>query len=366
MPDFEDIPINATAEELEAVARMGTAPEDGKTYGRKNGEWVEAIDTNNYNDLSNKPQINSTTLQGNTEFNALDFSAVPQVTGEFLYNNGTKIEDQRWWNKTVQCTTNYEEYQAWYFYKIRNDGDGAVRTNTQPLQEVQYIQKTGSDLNDFRDLEEGNIYQCVSDYAPDHATISNDTQFHKGYFYLFNGYSSQYYYTRIDVQPTSGGGAVTSVNGKTGVVVLNASDVGALPNNTPIPTKTSDLTNDSGFIDNTANNLSNYYDKTAVDNKLADKQNVIDSNNKLPYTLLSDTPTIPTVDQTYDGTSANAQSGVAVASAISGKEDTSNKVTSISAQSTDTQYPSAKCVYDMVGDIETALDTINDSLEDLL
>lgn len=45
-----------------------------------------------------------------------------------------------------------------------------------------------------------------------------------------------------------GGGAVSSVNGKTGAVVLNAEDVGALPDDTAIPTKTSDLTNDSGFI----------------------------------------------------------------------------------------------------------------------
>lgn len=39
------------------------------------------------------------------------------------------------------------------------------------------------------------------------------------------------------------------------------------------------------------------------------------------YNDLSDKPTIPTVDQTYSATSANAQSGVAVASAISGKAD---------------------------------------------
>jgi len=45
-----------------------------------------------------------------------------------------------------------------------------------------------------------------------------------------------------------GSGAVESVNGKTGAVVLNASDVGALPSTTNIPTKTSDLTNDSGFL----------------------------------------------------------------------------------------------------------------------
>lgn len=41
---------------------------------------------------------------------------------------------------------------------------------------------------------------------------------------------------------------VTSVNGKTGSVTLNASDVGALPDSTVIPSKTSDLTNDSGFL----------------------------------------------------------------------------------------------------------------------
>lgn len=42
---------------------------------------------------------------------------------------------------------------------------------------------------------------------------------------------------------------VSSVNGKTGAVVLTASDVGTLPNTTNIPTKTSQLDNDSGFID---------------------------------------------------------------------------------------------------------------------
>lgn len=43
---------------------------------------------------------------------------------------------------------------------------------------------------------------------------------------------------------------------------------------------------------------------------------------------------------------------------ISGKENTSNKVTSLSSASTDAQYPSAKCVYDLVGDIETLLASI--------
>lgn len=43
-------------------------------------------------------------------------------------------------------------------------------------------------------------------------------------------------------------GKVTSVNGETGDVVLNAESVGALPSTTKIPSATSDLTNDSGYI----------------------------------------------------------------------------------------------------------------------
>lgn len=64
------------------------------------------------------------------------------------------------------------------------------------------------------------------------------------------------------IQGSETGGAVNSVNGKTGDVNLNAEDVGALPNTTKIPTKTSDLTNDSNFIDKT------YHDNTKVDKEV--------------------------------------------------------------------------------------------------
>lgn len=40
-------------------------------------------------------------------------------------------------------------------------------------------------------------------------------------------------------------------------------------------------------------------------------------------------------------------------------ESTTNKVTSLSNSSTDDQYPSAKCVYDLVGDVESLLNNIN-------
>ena len=47
---------------------------------------------------------------------------------------------------------------------------------------------------------------------------------------------------------TASGAPVQSINGRTGTVNLDAAAVGALPSNTSIPSKVSELTNDSGFI----------------------------------------------------------------------------------------------------------------------
>ena len=44
------------------------------------------------------------------------------------------------------------------------------------------------------------------------------------------------------------------------------------------------------------------------------------------------------------------------------KEDAENKVTSITSSATDEQYPSAKAVYDMIGDVDTAIEAINDMI----
>lgn len=64
---------------------------------------------------------------------------------------------------------------------------------------------------------------------------------------------------------------VSSVNGKTGAVILTAGDVGALPNTTTIPTKTSELDNDSGFIDSSA--LDGYAKTTDIPTKTSQLTN---------------------------------------------------------------------------------------------
>ena len=60
-------------------------------------------------------------------------------------------------------------------------------------------------------------------------------------------------------------------------------------------------------------------------------------------------------------TAADGWEELALASAIpdvSGKENNSNKVTSLSSSSTNAQYPSAKCVYDLIGNVETLLSQV--------
>ena len=100
------------------------------------------------------------------------------------------------------------------------------------------------------------------------------------------------------------------VNGSTQTITNKSVDIS-------VPTKTSDLQNNSGFITKDVNDLTNYYKKT----------------------------------ETYTQAETNTL--------LNAKENTSNKVTSLSSSSTDTQYPSAKCVYDLIGDIGEALDLIN-------
>lgn len=85
--------------------------------------------------------------------------------------------------------------------------------------------------------------------------------------------------------------------------------------------------------------------------------------NKIQYqnkVAIEDDPSVPEINKVTDNNMNEIKSVVNNnADVLETAEVTTNKVTSISSASTNTQYPSAKCVYDIVGDIATALDTIN-------
>ena len=87
----------------------------------------------------------------------------------------------------------------------------------------------------------GNVYNNIAYYgiAP---IVGNSYRV----FVPFNNMSLAFII--VPSTTTSGRSDVSSVNGKTGDVVLNNADAGALSNTTVIPSKTSQLENDSGFI----------------------------------------------------------------------------------------------------------------------
>jgi hypothetical protein len=96
------------------------------------------------------------------------------------------------------------------------------------------------------------------------------------------------------------------------------------------------------------------YTRTEVDTALAAKQNTISDL----ATIRSGAAAGATAYQKPSTGIPASDLATGVIPDTSAFEVASNKVTSLSSSSTDTQYPSAKCVYDMIGNIESVLDQI--------
>lgn len=118
-----------------------------------------------------------------------------------------------------------------------------------------------------------------------HSLLIGDASVADGQFELAKQSAITNLQQQVDTKITAAQAPVQSVNTKTGAVVLTATDVGALPDTTSIPTKTSELTNDSNFVDT-----------TTLNNSLATKQNTItggastitDDNLTVSRALVSD------------------------------------------------------------------------------
>lgn len=65
-----------------------------------------------------------------------------------------------------------------------------------------------------------------------------------------------------------------------------------------------------------------------------------------------------TFDNVPTQNSSNPVKSGGVYDALASKEDKANKVTSLSSFSTDAQYPSAKCVWDLIGDVESLINAL--------
>ena len=120
---------------------------------------------------------------------------------------------------------------------------------------------------------------------------------------------------------------VTKVNNKTGEVVLSAVDVGALPNTTKIPSKTSELDNDSGFITQEAIPnipVQSVNNKTGAVQLSASDVGAVDSS-KITTTLTNSNEQIPTSKAVADAMSASGYGDMLKAKYAPNSEDTVEK-----------------------------------------
>lgn len=120
---------------------------------------------------------------------------------------------------------------------------------------------------------------------------------------------------------------VSSVNSKTRKVVLTAKDVGALPNTTKIPSKTSELDNDSGFITQEAIPnipVQSVNNKTGAVQLSASDVGAVDSS-KITTILTNSNEQIPTSKAVADAMSEAGYGDMLKAKYAPNSEDTVEK-----------------------------------------
>lgn len=165
--------------------------------------------------------------------------------------------------------------------------------------------------------------------------------------------------------PTVNNATLTIQKNSTNVATFAANASSDVTANISVPTKVSDLTNDSGFITGiTSSDVTTALGYTPYNssNPSGYQANVIETV-KVNGTAL--TPSSKAVDISVPTTTSSVTSGSTEAltsggayTALQSYQTTSNLVTSVSSSSTDTQYPSAKLFYDTCGDIETLISAL--------
>lgn len=95
----------------------------------------------------------------------------------------------------------------------------------------------------------------------------------------------------------------------------------------------------------------------SINTSLNDNWDKIDNFAEITNSSKQDISNLVT-SLTTESTDSQYPSAKCVYDTNSSKQDKSNLVTSLSSESTDSQYPSAKCVYDIIGNVEALLSEI--------
>lgn len=153
---------------------------------------------------------------------------------------------------------------------VQSDADGEVASSDVSATELSRLRGVRSSVQEQIDTKEDVIKGAVvtmttAKATPQRVIVSNA----QGNLIVSNVTSAELsalhgLSSPIQEQLDGKVDDVTEVNGHplTGNIELTAEDVGAMPVGTAIPTKTSELVNDSGFLTEDTSSLSNYYLKS--------------------------------------------------------------------------------------------------------
>lgn len=254
----------------------------------------------NYNNILNKPQINNVILSGNKSLNDLGI----QPAGNYALSNDIPTN-----------TSDLNNNSGFITNAVNNLTNYTLKTNTGSLIDLEINGTTYVVTLSLKDID-GNV-------------ISTDT-------------------IDLPLENVVVGGSYDSTNKKIILTLENGNTVDILVGDLVAGLQT-EITSQNKLA-------SDLVDDTNSGNKfvtLSEKQNW---NNKSDfsgnYNDLTNKPTIPTVP-TNISSFTNDVGYLTEHQDITGKEDKTNKTTTINNESTNTQYPSAKAVYDYVEGLNT-------------
>ena len=163
--------------ETSLASKIGDAPSDGHTYGRKNGAWTQVTGgggggTTDYDDLSNKPQINGNTLSGNktgSQLGLVDTGTLSSYVAKADAPGYADILTQTSASSTYQTQNGMSSYVS----KAEAPGYGDILTQTSASSTYQ----TQSGMSSYVSKTE----------APGYADILTQTSASSTYTPLSNG-----------------------------------------------------------------------------------------------------------------------------------------------------------------------------------
>ena len=375
----------ATVTETSDGAIISVTDKNGTTTANiYNGTGEEG--TSDYGNLENKPQINNVELTGNKTASNLglqpagDYALSTEIPSKVsdLINDSNFVSDNNYVHTDNNFTNNLKnKLDGIESEATKTIVDSSItNTSTNPVESKVIYNALNSKLdtslkgaaNGIAELDSNG--KILESQLPSYVDDVLEGYYYNNNFYedstytaLITGETGKIYidlatnktyrwggstYVLISETITLGETSSTAYRGDRGKIAYEHS---LITSGNPHNVTKSDV--DLGNVENKSSaTIRSEITSSNVTNALG--YTPYDSTNPNGYTSNAGTITGITMNGVSKGTSGVVNLGTVITSHqdISDKEDKSNKVTSLNSNSTNTQYPSAKCVYDYIQSLD--------------